>query len=641
MILKKIKIENFKGIVSAEKTFTEGSNMIVADFGTGKTSFLHAYLWAMGYDNIPMIQPIQENMKQIPNLETVVEIEILVDGVSYEIKRKSKQKYKTDKLTQEKTFNGNVSSIYIDNLEMSLKEFKEKLEGILGAKYVDIIMCAGNGFFNIDRGTKWTWKERRAKLFELCNVKQAIDSIIESEKYSLIRESVKKGKSTTEIKKTITQAKRGFKDQRKECETIINLKASELSEYKSIDFGIIKADIDIATEKLETLKSQDGDFNNEEILKLENEILKLENEYKQELVIAEKNQYEKSITKENNIIDINMESNVIDALKDDLQNYVSSIESFKNAIDVISKSEVEIKDTCEFCGQKMPPANLEHAKKIAEEEKQQELKAGKRDIKFCEENIISIKKQIEISEAKLLSLHEREKQLEKEEQESLSKLKEIQAKQNTNEIKIHNIKEKINTLVQEQANEIKAQKNKELKLQLEVELQELNDKYAMRTMVDKLECEIQVSKKQLQELAEQEIQQEKIYVQLEQYIKDTVETVTDTINSNFEGVKFRLFNTFNADADKSIEDTCEVEYDGIPYNNGASAGQRLLADILVNKGLQKLLKIELPLWADDCGVLSNDSKIVDERIKVDGQKIMLITEKNGTALGVTIKDTYK
>lgn len=268
MYLEKIKIQNFKGTKELELDFDSKLNSIKGCNGSGKTTIKEAYLWVLDNEFTNII-PSKDN-REIPNLEIKVEIVLNCGDYSYSLCRVQKETYKTNKETNEKEKKGNESYFYIDNIEYGKKEYLEKISNIFEIDYKILLVLSDKDYFNTDHGTSWKWNERRELLLNLCD-KTIIENLVDEEKYSLIRDDLKKGTNIQNLKKTIDSSIKECKDSKKTNMIIVEKNEKDINQYKEIDvskLNIRKAKIEHElnandTKKIETqislLKSQDNE----------------------------------------------------------------------------------------------------------------------------------------------------------------------------------------------------------------------------------------------------------------------------------------------------------------------------------------------------------------------------------------------
>ena len=74
----------------------------------------------------------------------------------------------------------------------------------------------------------------------------------------------------------------------------------------------------------------------------------------------------------------------------------------------------------------------------------------------------------------------------------------------------------------------------------------------------------------------------------EKFIRAKVKMIEDTINAQFEFVKFKMFETL---INGSVKEICEPMIDGVPYNSGLNRGAKLKAALDILKTLQKFFGV--------------------------------------------------
>ena len=92
----------------------------------------------------------------------------------------------------------------------------------------------------------------------------------------------------------------------------------------------------------------------------------------------------------------------------------------------------------------------------------------------------------------------------------------------------------------------------------------------------------------------------------EKFIRAKVKLIEDTINAQFEFVKFKMFETL---INGSVKEICEPMIDGVPYNSGLNRGAKLKAALDILKTLQKFFGVELPIFIDDAESYTSNSLV--------------------------------
>ena len=117
----------------------------------------------------------------------------------------------------------------------------------------------------------------------------------------------------------------------------------------------------------------------------------------------------------------------------------------------------------------------------------------------------------------------------------------------------------------------------------------------------------------------------------EKFIRAKVKLIEDTVNSKFEFVKFKLFETL---INGNIKEICEPMIDGVPYNDGLNRGAKFKAALDILKTLQKFFGVELPIFVDDAESYTSNSFVeIPNQIfllkVVEGQEVLkIVVEKN-------------
>lgn len=128
--IKSMSLKNFKGFSKLDRVFDSKRENICAKNGSGKTTLMYAWWWALGFD-VPDVIPTLDN-QEIHNLETQVAVVLDVDGYEYRLCRTQTEEWKTNRATGIEEKHTNKSAYAIDDVEFTLKNYKEKLEGIFG-----------------------------------------------------------------------------------------------------------------------------------------------------------------------------------------------------------------------------------------------------------------------------------------------------------------------------------------------------------------------------------------------------------------------------------------------------------------------------------------------------------------------------
>ena len=110
----------------------------------------------------------------------------------------------------------------------------------------------------------------------------------------------------------------------------------------------------------------------------------------------------------------------------------------------------------------------------------------------------------------------------------------------------------------------------------------------------------------------------------EEYTQKKMELITESINANFEHIKFQMFETLKNGEIRSI---CEATLNGVSYDK-LSKGEKLKAALDFLNALQKKFGVMMPLLIDDAESYTSNSLIEVENQKilfkvVEGQDLLI------------------
>jgi hypothetical protein len=568
--IKVINIKNFKGIASGNFAFNGENTEIVGDVMQGKSTIKDAYLWCLGLE-IDNFYPCDKNNQLIDGLETRVELTLDIDGIEYKLSRSAKIKYKN------KQFDGFKKDIFeFDGVPCTATDYKAKLCDLLGVgdfdtlKYLTVLNHFNEGVH---------WKDRRALIYSLFVDSQAIDGLKDDEKYDLIANELKKGKSSADISTMLNSENNRLVDSKRKNEILLADKQSELAGFANIDYERIETELEVVEGEIKSEEDRISAINQDDNKKaLESQIKSLE-------------------------VDLRVSKSQDKLKKEELERKIGSIEinvdfikekggKLERDIAIYTKQYNDTKaeqfnpneQFCRHCGQPLPQNQLEESRVAFEIRKEETLKELKRIV-------LDIKKQYETIK-----------------EDFTNKLAEWEtAKQELADFKpnprIAELETEIATLQAEldktETNEIDTLHLDELKSRRNFLIVELGKKDSH----DKLKAKIASLYAEQRELVNAEIVLAKKRQQLEQYTLDIISLVNDSINSHFDGVKFKLFEELTATASKNIRECCTITHNGIEYNS-CSTGEKALVNLIIVSTLQKKFGTKLCLFADDASILN-------------------------------------
>ncbi len=571
--LNKITIQNFKGIASYEQEFN-GNTDITADVKQGKSTIKEAYLFALGVD-IDNYYPTDKDNNYIDGLDVKVELELFINDLEYKISRGAKINYKNDKEKGIKVFDGFSKDIFeIDGMPCGTKDFKTKISDILGIDNFDTFKTLSIlNYFN----EKLEWKERRKLLYDLYVNKEDIAKLKDCTKYDLLANELKKGNGSAEITSLLNSENNKLVDLRRRNEIILAEKQTELSNYVEVDYSRIEKDLAKVEKQIkaeeELLKSKNAnEIREQQLTKLSAlnlELIKLERQDNET-----KSQIERNIlTAEGNIALIQNRGITIES------NIKVKTDEYKS---IKAKEYDPTKEICPTCKQALPQDQIETIRETFDGYKATRMQQ-------ITESVKSLKADYEAQKSRLI-----------EEQEKLETYEKQKEMFGANEMiestksQIEEITALLNDFKSEELDTTKIDSLKHKQAELFVELGNKNAHQKCKERVAEL---IEEQK----EIVNNEIKLAKKRQQLEQYILDVIDLINDSINDNFNGVKFKLFKVQTASAKKDIQSICETTNEGVIYD-AMSTGQKAEVNLEILNTLHKKFEVNLPLFVDDASI---------------------------------------
>lgn len=625
--LKRVVLENFMCYAHAEFDFYSITK-IIAENGVGKSTIATAYLWCLfncDYElkDNPVVRREVDGVS-VDDMDTSVELTLDVDGKEVTMKKVQKRTYSKDGSSYK-----DDNKYFVNDVPKTLKDFNA---------YLDIDMSVFKMCSNINAFLNQKPAEMREYLFSLvenvtdldiAHSKAELAELVPLlEKYSAEELSAMNKATKTKITKDLPILDGQIKEKERDIQIKQAIEISDLELQKNslkvqiadcvakqTDNDKLLAEYDKASADILDLKFKQGDLSrkaNEENIKARREI---------EDKIADK----KFLVKQTKKTVADTESRVASSEK--------VIENIKNCLQVErdkwkEENERKFDDSsfiCPYCGNEYKEDKKEQLKADFAKHKADNLEAITDNGNMYKERLDKEKATLESLKAELPQHKERLVMLNTaitDLEKQLSELpQEIDATA-TEEYKAleQQIAEKEQAM--HKANDISS-----VKAELKAQENDLRQQLA--------ECESQIAKsdtaadeQRLEELKQTRIDSEqnkanaeKILDLLDELDKAKNETLSDSINSHFSLVKWKLFELNKSGGYKSV---C------IPTVNGKSIlttmsnkGNRILGRVDICNSIQKISGMSVPIILDDSESLdsTNQKKVAE---MVDSQLIMLI-----------------
>lgn len=211
--INKLRMQNFKGVRSAEYSFDGQNARIEGPNGSGKSTVFDAFTWLIfGKDHrgnstetfeIKTIDPATG--KPTPRQEHWVEAELSVDGRTTTLRRVWLENWVKPTGEVEEVMRGHTSRFLVDGVDVGAKKSYDSV--VNGWMNEDMFKMLTNPHYFIDDDIT-PWKARRKALMDLVNDSQDLASV-QTEFADLINEL--SGRSVDEFRKRLTLEKNANK----------------------------------------------------------------------------------------------------------------------------------------------------------------------------------------------------------------------------------------------------------------------------------------------------------------------------------------------------------------------------------------------------------------------------------------------
>lgn len=673
--IRSLHMENFKGIKSLDVNFSNKTS-IKGQNAAGKTTIFDAFTWLLFNKNSAgeekfNVRPLDKDGNRIDNVEIKVVAVLDVDGKEMELSKIQKQNWVKKRGTDTVTLQGNVNSFEIDGYPKSEADFKAYVSGLAQSEDMFKMLTNPQYFSSLK------WKDQRDILMRLATDVSDVELAQTDAKYAPLLGELEKAPSTDDIRAKFSKALSGWK--KKQAEIPVRIDEAEKSK---IDVDVAEqelAKVDLVRriaecgKKMENADSALGDLRSKE-MQLQFDMSGMEQTMNRELsnkrsiMDAElrdcKNELEHfAVTislKEKQISDNEKAITDADAERKKLGEQYNSekAKAFDETPYLFDESKWifdESTTVCSLCGQKLPADKIEQLKADFEERKTKAKEDAKRKLNDSKSDFITQKESnleeikaygfakknlIEELTKKNADLQMEIDSLKKQEQgtltnkEELCKLlseipEEADYSQNEEYVKLKAEHDKILAdiakLESEGADKVVTDLKAE-KADLQAQLDEVNKVIAQAANNVAIDDRIETLRDEQKEIGQKVADQEQMLYLLEEFIRFKLNKVSESINSHFKTVNFKLFEM---QLNGGMKDCCECTVNGVPYST-LNSGHRIVAGLDIIRSLSELYGVSVPIFVDNAESLNEfnvpdmDAQLIllsvseDKQLKVEG-----------------------
>ena len=650
MILKSLYLENFKGIRNLDVKFSNKTK-VKGQNAAGKTTIFDAFTWLLFNKNSAgeekfNVRPLDKDGHRIDNVEIKVVGVIDVDGKEVELSKIQKQNWVKKRGTDTVTLQGNVNSFEIDGYPKSEADFKDYVSGLAQSEEMFKMLTNPQYFSSLK------WKDQRDILMKLISDFSDVELAKTDAKYAPLFDELEKAPSTDDIRSKFSKALTEWK--KKQAEIPVRIDEAEKSKVviDVADQELVKADL---TRKIAEIDgkiansgSAIGDLRSRE-MQLQFDMSGITQTMSGELSAKRRKLDDAIFDTDGKIDDLHQKIQGTENQIMDNEKAISNADAERKALGVKYNAEKakafdetpyqfdeskwvfdDSTTVCSLCGQKLPDdkielikADFEARREKAKEDLFRKLADAKRNfIEQTNSNMENIKSKgfeqkriIEDLTKKNAELQQSIESLEKQEQETLAQKEELSKQlsqlpeeadysQNEEYVKLKaehdEVLAKIEKLESEGADsvvdELKAEKS-----DLQARLDEANAIIAKASMNVEIDERIAELQEQQKEIGQKVADQEQMLYLLEEFIRFKLDKISDSINSHFKTVNFKLFEM---QLNGGMKDCCECTVNGVPYST-LNSGHRIIAGLDIISSLSELYGLSVPIFVDNCEAVSS------------------------------------
>lgn len=673
--IKSIHIENFKGINMLDVNFSVKTK-ISGQNAVGKTTIFDAFTWLLFNKNSSgeekfNVRPLDKDGNRIDNVEIKVSSILDVDGKEVELSKTQKQNWVKKRGTDTAVLQGNVNSFEIDGYPKSEADFKAYVSELAQSEEMFKMLTNPQYFSSLK------WKDQRDILMKLVSEVSDVELAQTDAKYAPLLSELEKAPSTDDIRAKFSKALNEWKKKQAEIPVRIDEAMKSKVDIDVAEQELAKVDlvrrIAECDKKMENAGSALGDLRSKE-MQLQFDMSGMEQTMNRELsnkrsiMDAElrdcKNELEHfAVTislKEKQISDNEKTITDADAERKKLGEQYNSekAKAFDETPYLFDESKWifdESTTVCSLCGQKLPADKIEQLKADFEERKTKAKADAKRKLNDSKSDFITQKESnleeikaygfakknlIEELTKKNADLQMEIDSLKKQEQgtftnkEELCKLlseipEEADYSQNEEYVKLKTEHDKILAdiakLESEGADKVVTDLKAE-KTNLQAQLDEVNKVIAQAANNIMIDDRIETLHDEQKEIGQKVADQEQMLYLLEEFIRFKLDKVSESINSHFKTVNFKLFEM---QLNGGMKDCCECTVNGVPYST-LNSGHRIVAGLDIIRSLSELYGVSVPIFVDNAESLNEfnvpdmDAQLIllsvseDKQLKVEG-----------------------
>lgn len=669
--IKSLHIENFKGVKLLDVAFGNKTK-IKGQNASGKTTIADAWHWLLFNKNSAgeekfNVRPLDANGNRIDNVEIKVIATLEVNGKEVELSKVQRQKWVKRRGSDVAELQGNENIFEVDGYPKSEKDYKSYISSLVDEDLFKMLT-------NPQYFANMKWKEQREILMRFVSDVSDLELARGNVEFADLLDELEKAPSTDDIGKKFSKALSEWKKKQAEIPVRIDELSKTLVQIDTAELELEKADLERRIADVDRKIANNGnavsDLMQEE-LQLQFELSGIMQTMNEELrekrsdlakelyeVKTESDNCSRLISiKESEVSTNNSSIDSAEKKRAELgeQYKMESAKTFDETPYLFDEKEWKFDENstiCRSCGQTLPTDKIEQIKADFEQRKENARFAATNRLASAREKFESEHKAL-LEKIKSDGFTQKNliEDLKSKNERLLAEIEELKKKQSELALKKNDLEKQLSEIPSEadytqnkKYVELKA-KQDEIKSQIESmkSSSEAVDKFnaekaELQEQLDNVKAEIAKGSKNIEteeriaeleneqrEVAQKVADQEKILYILEQFIKFKMLRISETINSKFKTVSWKMFEE---QLNGGMRECCECTVNGVPYST-LNSGHRIVAGLDIIQSLSDLYGVNAVIFVDNAESLNEfnlptmDNQIVllsvsdDKELKVE------------------------
>lgn len=634
VIIKSMKLTNFKGLRDFSIEFNSSSTTILAKNGAGKTTIFDAFTWLLfGKDSLDRkdfnIKTFNAKGITIPRIPHEVSAVLSVDGEEVNLCHRFNEKWQKKRGSAIEEFKGHEEERLYNDVPCSVKEWNEKIANICSEQVFKFI--TNPRYFSAQKADV-----QRAMIFRMIGDVSNDDIAAGNEDFTALLTNLT-GKTMEEYKREISAKKRRIKTEIAGIPDRIDERKRDMPE--SENWLLLDADLSnkqkelLETEQAITDSSQAYKTASDERLALQKKLsnLQLDRQTRESNIITSvQKEYNEQVIQQSKLKDeLKKAENELASARAEQQGYKEDLESQKAKRETLISEWRKIKAhtlvfnedefVCPTCKRPLDIDDIERKRNELTEnfnsKQADDLAENNRKGQQVKKKITEIDALINKCDERISMLESRIRDIKSDTlyTKSLVAPDAVPAIAADAEIKkldaeIKKLDAEVNTpIVAADTSELTAKKK-----MLTSDIDTIKEKLSKRDTIERNEMRIKELERQLTEQNEELTKLEGIELTMQAFSKARTEAVESRINGLFSIVKFKMFEQ---QVNGEEVETCEATVDGVPYSD-LNHASKINAGLDIINAICKYEDMSAPIFIDNAESVTDFLPTQSQMIKL-------------------------